>query len=282
MKVWSYLNFVIASVAKQSTPEPAPSAAHGLPRRCAPRNDEGGNLSRLKMCARKAITPSLTLALLGISSAACAAEGGLAALGKFLAQTQSGSSAFTQTVIAPKSAASGQPEAQGRYKVSTGQFAFARPNRFRFDYQKPYAQTIVADGQTLWFYDHDLEQVTTSPQAQALQNTPAALLTNARSVADLEKQFTLKNLPAVSALPVTAAAGLLWVEALPKTAGSTIISIKIGLASPQQGAGVTLKMLDVQDSLGQRSVMEFAGMKASAPASIFQFKPPAGVAVLQQ
>ena len=218
------------------------------------------------------------LLLMGSSSWALAASDGLAALGQFLAQTQSGVASFTQTVAPPQSAANQSVPA--RYKVSTGQFAFARPNRFRFDYQKPYAQTIVADGQTLWFYDHDLEQVTASAQAQALQNTPAALLTNARSLADLEKSFTVKNLSAAQVPPLSAAAGLLWLEAKPKSAGSTVVSVKIGLA--QNAAGVQLKMLDVQDSLGQRSIMEFGQMQQPVSAARFQFKPPAGVAVLQQ
>ena len=230
------------------------------------------------------ISSTLMLALLGIGSAACAAEDGLAALGKFLAQTQSGSAAFTQTVAAPKSAVAAQDKAQGqvqaRLKVSTGQFAFARPNRFRFDYQQPYAQTIVADGKTLWFYDHDLAQVSASDQAQALQNTPAALLTNARNLADLQKTFTLQNISAAQVPPLSAAQGLLWVQAKPKAAGGTVISVNIGLA--QNTAGVQLKMLDVQDSLGQRSIMEFGRMDATVPAARFQFKPPAGVAVLQQ
>ena len=230
------------------------------------------------------ISSTLMLALLGIGNAACAAEDGLAALGKFLAQTQSGSAAFTQTVAAPKSAAAAQDKAQGqvqaRLKVSTGQFAFARPNRFRFDYQQPYAQTIVADGKTLWFYDHDLAQVSASDQAQALQNTPAALLTNARNLADLQKTFTLQNISAAQVPPLSAAQGLLWVQAKPKAAGGTVISVNIGLA--QNAAGVQLKMLDVQDSLGQRSIMEFGRMDAVVPAARFQFKPPAGVAVLQQ
>ena len=232
------------------------------------------------------ISSTLMLALLGIGNAACAAEDGLAALGKFLAQTQSGSAAFTQTVAGPKSAAAAQDKAQGqvqaqaRLKVSTGQFAFARPNRFRFDYQQPYAQTIVADGKTLWFYDHDLAQVSASDQAQALQNTPAALLTNARNLADLQKTFTLQNISAAQVPPLSAAQGLLWVQAKPKAAGGTVISVNIGLA--QNTAGVQLKMLDVQDSLGQRSIMEFGRMDATVPAARFQFKPPAGVAVLQQ
>ena len=53
---------------------------------------------------------------------------------------------------------------------------FSARDDFCFDYRKPFEQTIVADGQTLWFYDVDLNQVTQRPQAQALGNTPAALL----------------------------------------------------------------------------------------------------------
>lgn len=223
---------------------------------------------------------ALALGMTATSSLAGAAEDGLAALGQFLAQAQSGSAAFTQTVAAPKSKTAEQGQAQGRIQVSTGQFAFARPNRFRFDYQKPYAQTIVADGKTLWFYDQDLEQVTASPQAQALQNTPAALLTNARSLADLQKTFTVQNLSAAQIPPLSAAQGLLWVQAKPKAAGGTVLSVGIGLA--KQGSSVQLKMLDVQDSLGQRSITEFGRMDAAVPAAKFQFKPPAGVAVLQQ
>ena len=227
--------------------------------------------------------PSLRLALvaglLSTSTWTLAAGDGLAALGQFLAKTQSGSASFTQTVAAPKSVAAAA-QGPGRYKVSTGQFAFARPNRFRFDYQTPYQQTIVADGKTLWFYDHDLAQITASSQAAALQNTPATVITGARSVADLQKQFHLINLPVAQASPISTAAGLLWVEAKPKTTGGTIVSLKVGMEpSP---AGVQLKVIEVLDSLGQRSVMEFSGLKAAAAPHRFRFTPPAGVTVMEQ
>ena len=224
------------------------------------------------------MSAALAAVLLSLGNAAMAAGDGLAALGQFLAQTQSGAANFVQTVAAPKSSVSAQ--AQGRFQVSTGRFAFARPNKFRFDYQSPYAQTIVADGQTLWFYDPDLAQVTASAQAQALQNTPAALITNARSLADLQKQFSLQAIGAKQAPPVAGAVDLLWVEAKPKAAGGTVISLRVGLA--QSAAGVQLKVLEVQDSLGQRSIMEFSSMSAHAPAADFRFSPPAGVAVLRQ
>ena len=63
----------------------------------------------------------------------------------------------------PRRRATARPRAR---KTSTGTFEFQRPNRFRFDYRKPFEQTIVADGQTLWLYDVDLNQVTLAQAGQ--------------------------------------------------------------------------------------------------------------------
>ena len=94
---------------------------------------------------------------------------GLALLEQFVRQVHSARSEFKQTVTAPPR--DGQA---ARTKTSTGTFEFSRPNRFRFVYRKPFDQTIVADGQTLWLFDADLNQVTARNQAQVLGSTPAA------------------------------------------------------------------------------------------------------------
>ena len=100
-----------------------------------------------------------------------------------LANVKSGRAAFTQTVTSVDGA---------KKKDSSGQFEFVRPNRFRFSYAKPFEQQIVADGQKVWLYDVDLNQVTVRPIAQALGATPAALLAGGT----LDKEFELKALPA--------------------------------------------------------------------------------------
>ncbi|TDM09295.1 MAG: outer membrane lipoprotein carrier protein LolA [Ideonella sp. MAG2] len=82
----------------------------------------------------------------------------------FVRDTKFGRADFTQTVTAPDGV---------KKKVSTGTFEFLRPNRFRFVYQKPYAQTIVGDGQKVWFYDIDLAQVTVRKMGDALGATSA-------------------------------------------------------------------------------------------------------------
>jgi outer membrane lipoprotein carrier protein len=96
--------------------------------------------------------------------AACALSAraaGMESLENFVKSARSGRAEFTQVVTAP--AREGQA---ARSKTSSGTFEFSRPNRFRFNYKKPFEQTIVADGQTLWLHDIDLNQVTSRKQAQ--------------------------------------------------------------------------------------------------------------------
>ena len=109
-----------------------------------------------------------------ISVAARAQEQGASALKdleNFVKNTKSGRAAFTQVVTSP--AKEGQIP---KVKTSTGSFEFLRPNRFKFLYKKPFEQTIVSDGQTLWLHDLDLNQVTARKLAQVLNGTPAAVI----------------------------------------------------------------------------------------------------------
>ena len=126
--------------------------------------------------------------LMAALSAGVACASSLDTLEAFLKSTKSGRADFTQVVTPPAKA--GQTTL--RSKTSTGQFSFVRPTRFRFDYIKPFPQVIVADGQTLWLYDADLEQVTARKQAQALGSTPAALVATAVDLSSLQKEFSLE------------------------------------------------------------------------------------------
>ena len=195
--------------------------------------------------------------------------GGLEALAQFLQHTRSGRSEFSQIVTPP--AKDGQAR---RSKTSTGQFSFMRPTRFRFDYLKPFAQVIVADGQTLWLYDPDLEQVTARKQAQALGNTPAALIATASEFSALERDFQLQD--------AGEAEGLQWVQATPKQRDGTLQSVRIGLRA--EGMAVTLARLDILDQFGQRSQISFNHFEANPSglaAAQFQFTPPRGVDVIR-
>ena len=205
---------------------------------------------------------------LGAALAAPAWADGLASLEQFAAQVKSGKASFTQVVTPPGK--DGQP---GKPKTQSGQFAFERPGKFRFDYEKPFAQTIVADGKTLWLYDVDLNQVTSKAQAAALGSTPAAIVSSATNLDTLRKDFDLKALPDAGQQQ--------WVPATPKNADGQIKSVRVGL---KPGQAPQLQTLDITDNFGQRSVITFGGFEANAalPAATFQFKPPAGADVLKE
>jgi len=197
--------------------------------------------------------------------ASTASADGLKSLENFMRDTRSAEAEFTQVVTAP--AKNGQA---ARAKTSSGRFAFERPGQFRFDYQKPFAQTIVADGKTLWLYDADLNQVTERAQSKALGSTPAALLASAPSLDALAKEFALESQPEQD--------GLQWVQATPRTKDGQLQSVRVGLR------GAQLAALEILDSYGQRSVIRFENVRANPalPASTFEFRVPAGADVLKQ
>ncbi len=125
----------------------------------------------------------LAVGLAGWSGAAHA--DGLATLDSYIKHSKSGQATFTQTVT--------NVNKKGTARQSSGTFSFKRPGQFRFDYTKPFKQTIVADGKTLWMYDAGLNQVTQRSQAQVLDATPAALVASATSLKSLQTHYKLEN-----------------------------------------------------------------------------------------
>jgi outer membrane lipoprotein carrier protein len=175
----------------------------------------------------------------------------------FVRDVKSGHATFTQTVTSPDGA---------KKKTSSGSFEFARPNRFRFAYQKPFEQTIVGDGEKVWIYDADLNQVSSRKLGQALGATPAALLAGG----SLERDFELANLPPKD--------GLEWAEAKPKAKDGAFESVRVGFK------GSDLAALEIVDSFGQRSLLRFNAFAANVPVTpeTFRFTVPAGADVIEQ
>ncbi|WP_280152579.1 outer membrane lipoprotein chaperone LolA [Piscinibacter sp. XHJ-5] len=175
----------------------------------------------------------------------------------FVTNVKSGHASFTQTVVSPDGA---------KKKTSSGSFDFARPNRFRFAYAKPFEQLIVADGQKVWIHDVDLNQVSVRKFSQALGATPAAILAGG----SLEKDFTLSPLPAKD--------GLEWVQATPKVKDGAFQSVRIGFK------GRDLSAVEITDSFGQRSLLQFSQFAANAGVApeLFKFTAPPGADVIEQ
>ncbi len=200
---------------------------------------------------------NLWLAAAGLLVASGSQADAVDSLREFAQNVKSGKATFTQTVTSVDGA---------KKKTSSGQFEFVRPNRFRFVYAKPFEQHIVADGQKVWLYDVDLNQVTVRPLAQALGATPAALLAGAT----LDKEFELKAAPA--------AEGFEWVLATPKVKDGPIQSLRVGFK------GHDLAALDIVDAFGQRSALRFSALEQNIklPEDQFRFTPPKGADVIQQ
>ena len=204
------------------------------------------------------MNPARWFVALALAAAACAAQAdSVDTLRGFVRDVQSGAADFTQTVTSPDGK---------KTKTSSGSFEFARPNRFRFAYTKPFEQVIVADGQKVWIYDRDLNQVSSRKLAQALGATPAALLAGG----ELDKDFKLEALPDRD--------GLAWVEATPRAEGGTLQSVRVGFR------GKELAAIEIRDAFGQTSLLRFGKMATNQPpiASRFQFAIPPGADVIEQ
>ena len=148
---------------------------------------------------------------------------------------------------------------------SSGSFAFQRPGRFRWTYAKPYPQVIVGDGDKVWIYDEDLNQVTVRKVARAIGSTPAALLAGS---SDVEKGFELSE--------AGSAGGLEWLEARPRERESGFERIRLGFGV----AGI--EAMELVDPFGQTTVLRFSNLSRN-PAlepSTFRFVPPKGADVL--
>lgn len=173
----------------------------------------------------------------------------------FVASTKAAKGEFTQKVVAQGS----------KDKLSSGSFVFARPGKFIWTYTKPYDQVLQADGEQLFIYDKDLNQVTTRKLGDALGSSPAAILFGSN---DLEKNFALSEAGTRD--------GLEWLKATPKAKDSSFEQILIGLKNG------TPEAMELKDSFGQTSVLSFKKFEKNPAlnATSFKFVMPKGADVI--
>jgi outer membrane lipoprotein carrier protein len=187
-----------------------------------------------------------------------AAASSLDTLKAFLDQTTSAKARFAQMVL---------DKNMKQLQQATGTMQFSRPGKFRWQYDKPYEQTIVGDGEKLWIYDKDLNQVTVRKLDSALGSSPAALLAGSNAI---EKSYTLTNLGNQE--------GLDWLEAVPKTKDTAFERIRLGFS--KKG----LEAMELHDQFGQVTVIKFADVERNLKLSpkIFEFAPPKGADVITE
>ncbi len=151
---------------------------------------------------------------------------------------------------------------------TSGSMMFARPGRFRWTYESPYQQIIVGDGERVWFYDQDLEQVTVRKLDLTLGSTPAALLAGGKAI---EEDFELQEIEAQEGQ-------LEWLEAIPKSEETSFELIRLGFSRSGE-----LREMILRDNLGQFTWLIFSKTEQNSELadSLFQFTPPVGVDIIR-
>ena len=195
----------------------------------------------------------LTLQLL---SSQQALADGVSSLRDFFSNTTTMRAQFSQVVN----------DKQGRKTQEVeGTMQLQRPNKFRWDYKKPYEQQIVSDGKQVFLYDTELQQVTIRELSKSLGSSPAALLAGGEAV---EKSFTLKN--AIRKDDLT------WVLALPKDKESGFDRVLLGFKADK------LRKMELYDSFNLVTHITFNEVERNPvlQEATFLFTPPEGVDVV--
>ncbi len=178
-------------------------------------------------------------------------------LKNFIDETKTVRAVFSQTLL-DKNARTIQE--------SSGTMLFERPSKFRWIYEEPYEQIIVGDGERVWFYDADLNQVTVRQFDIAIGSSPAALLAGNSAIED---NFELVELGQQNQLK--------WLEATPKSNESAFEFIQLGFTIDG-----TLQIMALRDTLGQTTLLTFAELDKNPvlPADSFEFTPPENADVI--
>ena len=189
-------------------------------------------------------------------SPGCAVADGYERLDRFFEKVTTFKASFIQVVLDENLLA---------LEESSGLLWIARPGRFRWDYESVHGQSIVADGEVLWLYDVELEQVTRRAQESAIGQTPAVLLSGGQQY---RKDYDVTILGRQGAVN--------WISLVPKVSDGSFAEIQLGFE------GETLRLIQLLDELNQITRVTLANVVENEPIpdSVFRFVPPTGVDVI--
>jgi len=212
--------------------------------------------------ARRALFVALGASVLMVSQAYAS---GTDQLKQFVSQVHAARGSFVQRELKAPSGAKNASDAIAtatmNAKTSSGTFVFARPGKFIWSYEKPYQQVLQSDGDNLYVYDKDLNQVTERKLGGALGASPAAILFGSN---DLDKNFTLSDAGVKN--------GIDWLELIPKSKDTQFKSVGIGFRDGN------LEAMELHDVFGNVTLLTFSNIQTnpSLPASTFKFVRPKG------
>jgi len=187
---------------------------------------------------------------------------GISDLNAFVNNVSSMSSEFSQVVLDKKGL---------KLQDVEGVMLFKRPNKFRWDYLKPYQNQIISDGDRLFLYDQDLRQVSINPIAKVAGSTPLLIIAGK----NIEKYFTLRNIEDPVANEMNQS--IKWVEAVPKEEGAGFSKVILGLTENK------LSVMKIVDAFEHITTISFKNAKYNVTLvdNDFLFKFPTGVDVVQ-
>ena len=195
----------------------------------------------------------MTMALLLSAGASLAmADSTPAGLAVFFDDLQTLSADFDQRVL---------DDNRQEIQASKGRMWIRRPGMFRWDYSEPYQQQIVADGEHLWSYDKDLEQVTVQVADEVLTATPAMLLSGRQP---LQEVFDIRELAGQQYLLT------------PKNNDSNVTELRL------QFSDGALQQIAAADTFGNTTVFSFSNIQRNPllDRQLFSFVPPEGADVV--
>ncbi|MFG6175748.1 outer membrane lipoprotein chaperone LolA [Halomonas sp. THAF12] len=198
------------------------------------------------------------LALLALTPLSALANEGAERLTRMLAPVETYVADFDQQILD----GSGQ-----RLQEASGRMWLSRPGRFRWEVDAPYEQIVVSDGDEVTLYDPDLQQATVQPLDDRVTHTPALLLSG--STSELTDSYEVSSSQQGTAETFTLH---------PKSADTLFEELKLTFYSERLG------FLQMTDSTGQRTAIEFDGVEQNAPVedSRFRVALPDGTDVIRE
>lgn len=202
----------------------------------------------------------LLLSVLSFTSVAAMADDEVAVqrLTELLNQAQTITARFSQLTL----------DGSGtQLQETSGQLALKRPGLFRWHTDAPMEQLLVSNGEKVWLYDPDLQQVTIQTLDQRLTHTPALLLSG--DVSKIRENFEISHKEGGNVVDFILK---------PKSKDTLFDSLRLSFRNK------VLNDMQLIDSIGQRTNILFLNVKMNEPQddTQFTFEIPAGTDVIQE
>lgn len=153
-----------------------------------------------------------------------------------------------------------------RLQQAHGHMWLSRPGKFRWEVEAPYQQEVVSDGDEVYLYDPDLEQVTVQPLDTRVAHTPALLLSGSANALAEDFEVTRQQQGTTETFAL-----------VPKSPDTLFEDLTLTFHAE------TLRGLQMNDSTGQRTAIGFSSVETNQAIadSRFEFEIPAGADVIR-